>query len=412
FHSRRDPPFVNRTGKEVSLFVALGLRWKRQRFVLNPTFSSVKLKQMSPLIHRSINMLMTKMAEQCDRNEPFDIYAYFKRFTMDTIWSCGFGLDTDMQNNVNDPYLLHSQRFFSQDKIRRSIFILNRLIVELRKVWLSIFQLLGIIRYWLRRYIPVTKWLINENPATWIMKQANEMIEKRKQIGHTHRTDLLQLMLDSISDEDFIHDHQSPSEKSDDTEVEAPLVRKITKHEISANIVLFMIAGYETTSTALGYATYILATHPEEQQKLQEHIDAHFDPETEDIMPTYETLFEMDYLDMFIRETLRMFPIAPSVITRLSTESFPIRDIGVLPAGTLITIDMYNLHYNPDLWGPLDPHEFHPERFATKRHPMAWIPFGAGPPHDHSHPKSSEIISELDHLTSELIALGYKYDPS
>ncbi|CAF3870157.1 unnamed protein product [Rotaria sordida] len=158
---------------------------------------------------------------------------------MDTIWSCGFGLDTDMQNNVNDPYLLHSQRFFSQDKIRRSIFILNRLIVELRKVWLSIFQLLGIIRYWLRRYIPVTKWLINENPATWIMKQANEMIEKRKQIGHTHRTDLLQLMLDSISDEDFIHDHQSPSEKSDDTEVEAPLIRKITKHEISANIVLF-----------------------------------------------------------------------------------------------------------------------------------------------------------------------------
>ncbi|CAF3115984.1 unnamed protein product [Rotaria sp. Silwood2] len=147
---------------------------------------------------------MTKIAEQCGRDEPFDIYAYFKRFTMDTIWSCGFGLDTDMQNNVNDPYLLHSQQFFLPDKIRQSIFVLNRLIEELSKVWVSIFLSLGIIRYWLRRYIPVTKWLINENPATWVMKQANEMIEKRKQIGHTHRTDLLQLMLDSISDEDFI----------------------------------------------------------------------------------------------------------------------------------------------------------------------------------------------------------------
>ncbi len=140
-----------------------------------------------------------------------------------------------------------------------------------------------------------------------------------------------------------------------------------------------MIAGYETTSTALSYATYILATHPEEQRKLQEHIDAHFDPETEDTAPTYEIVSEMDYLDMFIRETLRMFPIAPSVITRQSTEDVCIKDIGVVPAGTLIIVDMYNLHYNPNLWGPLDPQEFHPERFATKRHPMAWIPFGAGP---------------------------------
>ena len=102
----------NPHAKEVSIFSAVGLRWKRQRFVLNPTFSSLKLKQMSPLIHRSIEMLMTKMAEQCNKDEPFDIYAYFKRFTMDTIWSCGFGIDTDMQNNVNDPYLVNSQQIF------------------------------------------------------------------------------------------------------------------------------------------------------------------------------------------------------------------------------------------------------------------------------------------------------------
>ena len=140
-----------------------------------------------------------------------------------------------------------------------------------------------------------------------------------------------------------------------------------------------MIAGYETTSTALSYAAYILATHPEEQRKLQEHIDAHFEPETEQTMPTYETISAMDYLDMFIRETLRMFPIAPTVISRQSTEDVRIKDFGIIPAGTVVTVDMYNLHYNPELWGPLDPNEFHPERFETKRHPMAWIPFGAGP---------------------------------
>jgi thromboxane-A synthase len=140
-----------------------------------------------------------------------------------------------------------------------------------------------------------------------------------------------------------------------------------------------VIAGYETTSTALGYIAYVLATHPEEQQKLQEHIDIYFNLESEDTMPSYDIVSQMDYLDMFIRETLRMYPILPVVINRQSTEEFHIKDIGTVPAGTCIAVDMYRLHYDPDLWGPVDPHIFYPERFETKRHPMAWIPFGAGP---------------------------------
>jgi thromboxane-A synthase len=96
-------------------------------------------------------------------------------------------------------------------------------------------------------------------------------------------------------------------------------------------------------------------------------------------MPSYDMMSQMDYLDMFIRETLRMYPILPVVINRQSTEEFHIKDIGTVPAGTCIAVDMYRLHYDPDLWGPVDPHIFYPERFETKRHPMAWIPFGAGP---------------------------------
>lgn len=204
FHSRRASPFVNQKAKAISLFNAVGLRWKRQRFVLNPTFSSVKLKQMSPLIHHSIQMLMTKMAEHCEHGEPLNIYELYKRFTMETIWSCGFGLDRDMQNNIDDPYLINSQKIFSADAFRRFIFYITLLINELKPVWRGIFLTLGAISYWLRRYIPATKALINENPNTWLLKQASNMIEQRKEIAHTRRTDLLQLMLDSASEEDFI----------------------------------------------------------------------------------------------------------------------------------------------------------------------------------------------------------------
>ena len=96
-------------------------------------------------------------------------------------------------------------------------------------------------------------------------------------------------------------------------------------------------------------------------------------------MPSYDAVSQMDYLDMFIRETLRMYPIVPIVINRQSVEDFRIPNIGTIPAGTRIAIDMYSLHFDPELWGPVDPHTFYPERFETKRHPMAWIPFGAGP---------------------------------
>ena len=144
-------------------------------------------------------------------------------------------------------------------------------------------------------------------------------------------------------------------------------------------LIVLVIAGYETTSTALSYITYAIASHPLEQQKLQQHIDTHFDSYIDDDMPSYDTVAQMDYLDMFIRETLRMYPILPVVINRQSTEDFDIPNIGTIPAGTRIAVDMYTLHFDPDLWGPVDPHTFYPERFATKRHSMAWIPFGAGP---------------------------------
>lgn len=137
-----------------------------------------------------------------------------------------------------------------------------------------------------------------------------------------------------------------------------------------------MIAGYETASTALSYVTHVLATHPDEQRKLQEYIDAHISNDTE---LTYELLNKMEYLDWFICETLRMYPITPIVINRQCSEEIYLPGLGCIAPGTKLTLDMYSLHYDEDLWGPVDTRVFHPERFATKRHPLAWVAFGAGP---------------------------------
>jgi cytochrome P450 family 13 len=85
--------------------------------------------------------------------------------------------------------------------------------------------------------------------------------------------------------------------------------------ETIANIFVFMVAGYETTSTALAYSTYILATKPEIQDKLFDEIDQNNwnNLNEED---AYETANNLTYLDLFVREVLRMYPIAPRIPTR------------------------------------------------------------------------------------------------
>lgn len=67
-----------------------------------------------------------------------------------------------------------------------------------------------------------------------------------------------------------------------------------------------MFAGYETTSSTLTYASYILAKNRQEQQKLFEIIQSEFDSE-DYINP--DSVQKIDYLDWFIKEVLRLYPI-------------------------------------------------------------------------------------------------------
>ena len=73
--------------------------------------------------------------------------------------------------------------------------------------------------------------------------------------GYLQRKDLLQLMIDAS-----------------DSETQ----KGLEKGEIVADSVGFILAGYETTSTALNFATYLLATNPEAQERLANEIHEYF----------------------------------------------------------------------------------------------------------------------------------------
>jgi cytochrome P450 len=167
---------------------------------------------------------------------------------------------------------------------------------------------------------------------------------------------------------------------------EAPLVRAmiaatdpatgrpLTDDEIRNELIVFMLAGHDTTATTLTYALWALGHHPDMQGKVRAETDAIGDPElTPDDVP------RLRYTVQVLHEALRLCPPGPS-IPRLITQNLEV-DGYLVKAGTLCAIGVYAMHRDPALWDR--PLEFDPDRFSpentTGRDRWQYIPFSAGP---------------------------------
>ncbi|CAF0884146.1 unnamed protein product [Rotaria sp. Silwood1] len=371
FHSRRLPIILRlQTGNKIHLFGATGLRWRRQRHIISPTFSGAKLKLMVPLVNQCIEAMLNKLSDIIDdKNTDINIYKLYKRMTMDVICRCAFGIDTDMQNDVSNIYLRKSAGTFELDVEKLTIVKLTNLlpffVTPFRYFYLGQIA----VRRALIRLIPSLSNYIEETPGSWLTNRVKEVVNFRNESLTTSprkRVDLLQLMIDASTLND-VKDHDD----------EQCMSKALHSDEVVSNVFLFMIAGYETTSTALAYCTYILATKPNIQDRLIEEINEikwnKYDDEN-----AYEIATNLVYLDLFTREVLRMYPITSKGQIRKCNQTTNICGY-IIAKDSIIQPDIFSIHYNPDLWGPEDPNLFIPERHAVKRHPVAWMPFGVGP---------------------------------
>lgn len=129
---------------------------------------------------------------------------------------------------------------------------------------------------------------------------------------------------------------------------------------------------------AIAYTCLALAIHPEVDAKLEAELKQNFQPgDTID----FDLLKRLPYLDMVLKESLRLFPPAPA-FPREALYDIEIKGIGLIQKGTIIGEIFYALHRWKHIWGN-DAESFKPERFAPeeveKRHPGCFMPFGSGP---------------------------------
>lgn len=150
---------------------------------------------------------------------------------------------------------------------------------------------------------------------------------------------------------------------------------KMSKKQVMDELVTLFVAGHETTSNALTWAFYLLATHPEVQIKLQKELDETLCGKTAE----FADLKSLVYTEMVVKESMRLLPPVWALNTRQANEDTVVGEF-LFPRDKVIFISPYANHINPKYFP--EPDKFDPERFSAENEKSipkhVYIPFGTG----------------------------------
>ncbi|XP_062215511.1 cytochrome P450 709B2-like [Phragmites australis] len=321
--------------------------WKRHRKVVLPAFNHEKLKSMSAVTAEVTEQMMQQWRDQMQQNGDKE--------SAETV---------DMTHAFNDLTTKINGRvaFGTSHQEVEEVVVLMR---EMQK--LATAAMLDPPILW---YLPTRRNLhvrrLNKLLRSKIMAimQARLAAKGDKCGGGGYGDDLLGLLLEAWTPE-----RQGSGET-------------LTTHEVVDECKTFFAAGQETTATLLIWAMFLLAVHPQWQDKVREEVLREFCCGGDDgKVPNAEILAKLKLLHMVVLETSRLYP--PIVyIQRRAASDVVLTDIKV-PQGTVISIPIGMLHRDKEVWGP-DADEFNPMRFenglaGAARDPKALLSFSLGP---------------------------------
>lgn len=265
-----------------------------------------------------------------------DMLGLFSQLTLDVILSTAFGIKTDIQTDPHNPVTKKAARVFS-------------------RMWLGpylqVFPLSSLIR-------PVIAFFRGE--LAFFVDAATEIVEERKISSTKGRKDLLHLILTA---------HDEPAVQG---------VSRFSDDEIKAQLITWLLAGYQTSSNTLAFTAYHLAMDADVQERLRCEIE--IGNQTYSELPLYDLVHEIEYLDCVMKESMRLCPPL-YYFNRKCEETCVINDELTIPAGLDVIVPVYALHHDQEAWP--DPEVYNPERFRGPAkdtlHPFQFLPFGAGP---------------------------------
>lgn len=313
-----------------SVFISNGETWARQRRIIDPSFEGGRLKTVFPAMWDAAQAAVARLASRAD-GRPVEIEAETSHVAMDVIFRTLFSMPVEHETAA-------------------AAFAAFRAHQAAQPV-ANIAALLPWPRWMPRRHGRGAR-----KTAATIRRLIGQLVATRAAAIAAGRApdDLATRIMttrDPVTGSGF-----TPAEMSD-------------------QVAIFFLAGHETSAAALGWALYLLALHPEWQDRVAAEALAEIDPEK----LYFSTLSRLKTARAVFREAMRLYPPVPMYVRDAACpQEFRGRRV---PKGAQVILSPWHLHRHERIWS--NPHGFDPGRFDTPegRDCMraAYIPFSAGP---------------------------------
>ncbi|KAJ1510753.1 cytochrome P450-dit2 [Coelomomyces lativittatus] len=322
--------FLNDKFLGTNVILSNGDTWKRHRKIANPAFHR---NLSTTVMGDTVRVLIQKL--DMYEKQPVDCFDWMQRLTLDILSLAAFGKNLDSLQHPESPLV----------RLYNSI---------MKDLQLPIFMLFPILQR--MRIIPfvndLTKRIDQFDEFIFsVIEEKEREVKKRLENGTVKdegEKDLLEIMLEvSMNDPTF------------------------TRYDLRSNVVIFFLAGHDTTASSLTTILYFLGMKKELQDKARiEVIDimGELDPNTASDHVPYPTTQEqgrMDYLAFVIKEALRLYPSVTGLPLRRTSKSITLGSC-VIPQGTPIHVDIFGVQRDPCIWGQQAKH-FIPERWEQSR---------------------------------------------
>ncbi|XP_031767123.2 cytochrome P450 4C1-like [Galleria mellonella] len=331
------------------LLLSSGAKWQQRRKILTPAFHFDILRQF----HVTMEENSKQLTDTLEKNikETIDIKPIITEYTINTICETAMGTKLSGENSAAGKTYknavlslgeMFAQRFVKAYLFLEFVFNLSSLKFKQEKTIQIVKKFTGEVINKRKEYIDQYGSAINPTEP-----HGDGVYKKRKKAA------FLDLLLAAENE------------------------GQIDRSGIQEEVDTFMFEGHDTTASGITFLLLMLANHKDIQEKVYQEMNSIFGDSTR--QATIDDLAQMKYLELCIKETLRLYPPV-HFMARTLNEPVKLSNYNI-PAGTECLILIFDLHRREDLFKnalTFDPDRFLPEN-SVGRHPYAYIPFSAGP---------------------------------
>ena len=299
-----------------------GDRHRRERKLLMPPFHGERLQTYS----QKICQIAQNIAKKWQQNEPFVMRQSMQKLTLEVIIQVVFGLSEGERYRQLKP-------------------LVSEMLDSISSPFQASFMFLKFLQ---KPWIPGSPWRKMKQQSANIDQLLQAEINERRTHPDSLGDDILSLMM------------QTTDEAG----------KPMSDQELKDELMTLLVAGHETTATALAWAFYWVHHLPEVKETLLAELQQCGEN------PNPMTVAKLPYLTAVCQETLRIYPVGLLTFGRMTNTSITIMGQQFDP-DIMLAPCIYLTHHREDLYP--NPKEFKPERFLNHQYSAAeFYPFGGG----------------------------------